>query len=268
MALSELYKGEEEIIIMPEEIPELKQPEFYINLATLKHVISQVNVLVDEATFEVNPEGITFRGMDPSHVALIDITMPYECFLKFEQNIKPTKFGIMVDTFLKVLRNFDKKDTLETKILDGHIALRSPSFFTSQRLIEFSSYGCPLPKLNFNAELELGKDALKKIIGIQSVSEYVMIESKEQHMGAFLVSGKGDLGEANSLVQAEQMIVKEESKTTYSLNYLVKLFKNIIRDMPKYGTVTLSYSTKMPLKLSYKINGVSIDYYLAPRVSD
>ena len=36
-----------------------------------KAVISAVSTLVEEATFEATVEGISFRGMDPSHVALM-----------------------------------------------------------------------------------------------------------------------------------------------------------------------------------------------------
>ena len=42
----------------------------------LKAIISAISTLVEEATFVANAEGITFRGMDPSHVALIDISWP------------------------------------------------------------------------------------------------------------------------------------------------------------------------------------------------
>ncbi len=41
-----------------------------------KAVISAISTLVEEATFEATVEGISFRGMDPSHVALIDISWP------------------------------------------------------------------------------------------------------------------------------------------------------------------------------------------------
>ncbi|MCH7649413.1 MAG: DNA polymerase sliding clamp, partial [Thaumarchaeota archaeon] len=40
----------------------------------LKAIISAISTLVEEATFVATAEGITFRGTDPSHVALIDIS--------------------------------------------------------------------------------------------------------------------------------------------------------------------------------------------------
>ena len=45
-----------------------------------KAIISAISTLVEEATFEATVEGISFRGMDPSHVALIDINWPNSAF--------------------------------------------------------------------------------------------------------------------------------------------------------------------------------------------
>jgi len=53
----------------------LHQPEF-------EQVVKSISTIVEEATFNVSPEGITFRGMDPSHVALIDISLPNAMFEK------------------------------------------------------------------------------------------------------------------------------------------------------------------------------------------
>ena len=39
-----------------------------------KAVISAISTLVEEATFESTVEGISFRGMDPSHVASVSYT--------------------------------------------------------------------------------------------------------------------------------------------------------------------------------------------------
>ncbi|HXQ91707.1 MAG TPA: hypothetical protein VN739_01780, partial [Nitrososphaerales archaeon] len=48
-----------------------------------KAVTSAIQTLVEEATFDVTADGITFRAMDPSHVALIDLFWPSADFQKF-----------------------------------------------------------------------------------------------------------------------------------------------------------------------------------------
>ena len=59
----------------------------------LKAIISAISTVVEEATFVANSEGITFRGMDPSHVALIDISWPNSAFEKYECD-SDLKFGV------------------------------------------------------------------------------------------------------------------------------------------------------------------------------
>ena len=58
-----------------------------------KAVSSAISTLVDEATFEASAEGISFRGMDPSHVALIDISWPNTTFDVYECD-SSIKFGV------------------------------------------------------------------------------------------------------------------------------------------------------------------------------
>ncbi|MGH9993008.1 MAG: proliferating cell nuclear antigen (pcna), partial [Nitrososphaera sp.] len=84
-------------------------------------------------------------------------------------------------------------------------------------------------------------------------------------------AGRGDSGEADVSLEAgneglEELMVKEESKATYSLDYLSKITKAVV---PMGGSVTAEYSSKMPLRLEFKIANVGrIHFYLAPRVTD
>ena len=64
----------------------------------------------------------------------------------------------------------------------------------------------------------------------------------------------------------EELVVKEESKATYSLDYLSKITKAVVS---MGGSVSAEYSSKMPLRLEFKIANVGrIHFYLAPRVQD
>ena len=68
-----------------------------------KAVISAVSTLVEEATFEATIEGISFRGMDPSHVALIDISWPNSAFEKYDCD-GDIKFGVRIDELSKLIK--------------------------------------------------------------------------------------------------------------------------------------------------------------------
>ena len=46
----------------------------------LKDMMGAISILVDEATFDLTPEGITLRAMDPSRVAMVDFEWPKTVF--------------------------------------------------------------------------------------------------------------------------------------------------------------------------------------------
>jgi len=53
------------------------------NISEWKAVSNAISELVEDAIFIVNNEKLTFRGMDKSNMALLDITFPKKSFIKF-----------------------------------------------------------------------------------------------------------------------------------------------------------------------------------------
>lgn len=237
-----------------------------------KIINSAISTIVDEATFEATSEGISFRGMDPSHVALIDVFWPNTAFDSYECDSE-LKFGVRISEFSKLIKRTDKKDELEVSISGQDVLkIKTSGSYKREykmRLIESSSGSTPLPKLSFNSKLVLSLSAFDKILSdIEVVSEYVEIESFPERI-EFL--GKSDTGEAMVTMEAsseglEEIEVKEESKATYSLDYLLKIVKSV----SSVGiAAAIEYSTKMPIRLEFRIANIGrIHFYLAPRVQD
>jgi proliferating cell nuclear antigen len=237
-----------------------------------KAVTSAISTLVDEATFEATAQGISFRGMDPSHVALIDINWPNSSFNLFECDTA-VKFGVRVDEFSRLIKRADKKDAVEITIgEDSMLHIKINNNYRKEykmRLIESSPSSTPLPKLNFNCKIVLTAVAFDKILSdVQVISEYILIESKQQQVK---FSGRGDAGEADIILDSgseglEEVAIQQECKATYSLDYLSKITKAVI---VAGGSVAAEYSSKMPLRLEFRVANVGrIHFYLAPRVQD
>ena len=85
-----------------------------------KAVTSAISTLVDEATFEATVEGLSFRGMDPSHVALIDISWPNSAFDGYECD-SALKFGVRIDEFSKLMKRAEKKDAVEVSVEENSL---------------------------------------------------------------------------------------------------------------------------------------------------
>ncbi|MEJ2259402.1 MAG: proliferating cell nuclear antigen (pcna) [Nitrosopumilaceae archaeon] len=160
----------------------------------LKAIISAISTLVEEATFVATSEGITFRGMDPSHVALIDISWPNSAFEKYECD-SDIKFGVRIDEFSKLIKRADKKDSIEINISEQNMLLvtvgKNKKY--KMRLIESSATDTPLPKIPYNSKITLSSSMFDKILGdVQVVSDYLTIHTADSKAD---FSGKGDSGE-------------------------------------------------------------------------
>ncbi len=234
----------------------------------LKAIISAISTLVEEATFVANAEGITFRGMDPSHVALIDISWPNSAFENYECD-SDIKFGVRIDEFSKIIKRADKKDSIEISISDQNMLLVAVGKNKKYkiRLIEISATDTPLPKIPYDSKIILSSSKFDKILGdVNVVSDYLTIHTSDSKAD---FSGKGDSGEVmidldKDDESVEEVSSKEDSTGTYSLGYLNPVIKAVGTTA---GSVTCEFSSAKPLRIEFKVANIGrIHFYLAPRV--
>jgi proliferating cell nuclear antigen len=238
-----------------------------------KAVTASIQTLVEEATFDISNEGITFRAMDPSHVALVDLFWPSQGFEKFECE-KADKFTVRVEDFVKLIRRADAKDSIEiSRHGSDSLVLKLGSKREFElHLIESNQGSTPLPKLTFDSKFTIVEPAFERVLNdISVVSNHISIEtSKEQ----ILFSGKGDTGKASDILEKgnndlPELDVQKEAKATYSIEYLLKITKAA---GSASDIVNLEYSSKMPLRMEFKLGEAGkngrIHFYLAPRVQE
>ncbi|MEC7711615.1 MAG: proliferating cell nuclear antigen (pcna) [Thermoproteota archaeon] len=233
-----------------------------------KAVISSITTLVEEATFEATVEGITFRGMDPSHVALIDISWPNSAFEKYNCD-SDIKFGVRVDEFSKVIKRAEKNESIEISISDDNMLqiLIGKNKKWSMRLIEGSASDTPLPKISYDSKIGLSSSTFDKILGdIDVVSDYLSIKTATNNAE---FSGKGDSGEAvinfeKGMEGLEEITVNQECIGTYSLEYLNPIVKAMGNTS---DSIICEFSSGKPLRIEFKVSNIGrIHFYLAPRV--
>jgi proliferating cell nuclear antigen len=238
-----------------------------------KAVAAAVKTLVEEATFEASGEGLSFRAMDPSHVALVDLAWPQVAFEKYECD-KPFKFSLRVEDLVKLVGRSDTKDSVEiASTEEDAIMMKFTNGYKREftiHLIESTGGTAPLPKLEFDTKATLTKTIFEKVLSdISVVSDQVTIIASKDKLS---FSGKSDVGAASiQLVKNDADVldlqVNAESKATYSIDYLVGITKAVggVSD-----TLLAEFSTKKPIRLEFKLNdqGARAHYFLAPRVSD
>jgi DNA polymerase III sliding clamp (beta) subunit (PCNA family) len=122
-----------------------------------KTVSSIIMAIVDEAYFEAGSNALSFRSMDPSHIALVDVIWPDSDFEEYKCH-STIKFGFRISEFAKIIKRSNSNDPIEVGIKDNCLCIRSTgSYILSYKvnLIESSgSNTSPLPQLSFDSKME------------------------------------------------------------------------------------------------------------------
>jgi len=241
------------------------------NVGEWKAILNAIGDIVEEAMFVVNTDGISFRGMDPAHVALLDITFPKSSFDHFES--QTSFFGIRTDDLKTIFNTAANTDIVELKIEDeGFIKVSVTGSLNMEynlRLIQKQEVNTPIPKIECNAKVSLEPNTLSRIIlNIERISEYLTINCNQKGLE---FSGQSDIGNGKiSLDKESTDLIKHElsqdSLAEYSLEYMGK----IIRSIGKASKiVNMEYADKKLLHLLFEMpSNAKAEYYLAPRIKD
>lgn len=253
-------------------------------------VSSAIMTIIDEALFDAGPEGITFRSMDPSHIALVDINWPSSAFEQYHCS-STMKFGVRIDEFSKIIKRANPNDSIEIGIQDNNslnVKTSGRGYLRNykMRLIESTgNVSSPLPQMTFNSKIIIGIAALDKILNdVGVISDKITIDTSSNSISnnktTAIFSGNSDRGEARIIMQRDnddknkveslqEITAKENSKSTYNIDFISKIIR-AIGNQSSSNLVTIEYSSNKPLRLEFLLLSgmVRIQFYLAPRVQD
>lgn len=237
----------------------------------LRDMVTSISILVDEATFKLDPEGMKLRAMDPSRVAMIDFEWPKTIFEEYTCT-EPTKMCINITELLKLLKRAGKDEVLELSLdektgkLQVKISGKYLRNFTMPTL-EASEDEVPTPKITFNVKVKATTEGLKQAIeDAQLVSDHVKIEADPEKI---VLTAAGDLMGATITLQKGSDTVldleaKEPSKATFSLSYLYEIIKAASATS---DIATLEFSSDMPIRLDFQqTREGKLSFFLAPRI--
>jgi proliferating cell nuclear antigen len=237
----------------------------------LRDMTAAISILVDEATFKIEPEGLKLRAMDPSRVAMIDFEWPKTIFEEYTCEV-PSKMCINISELLKLLKRAGKDEAVELSLDDktGRLQIKITGKYTrtfNMPTLEASEEEVPTPKIAFNIKAKTTTQGLSQAIeDAQLVSDHVRIEAGAQQL---VLNASGDLMGATITLQKGSdtlmdLDAKENSKATFSLSYLSEIIKTASATS---DIATLEFSTDMPIKIDFQqIKEGKLTFFLAPRI--
>jgi proliferating cell nuclear antigen len=237
----------------------------------LRDMATAISILVDEATFKIDPEGLKLRAMDSSRVAMIDFEWPKTLFQEYVAS-EPTKVCLNISELLKLLKRAGKDEAVELSMDEktGRLLVTITGKYSrhfTMPTLEASEEEVPTPKIVFSVKAKTTTSGLSQAIeDAQLVSDHVRIEAEPDKL---TLSATGDLmGATITLPKGSDALldleVKENAKATFSLSYL----SEIIRAAAATSEIaTLEFSTDMPVKIDFQqAKEGKLTFFLAPRI--
>jgi len=237
----------------------------------LRDMATAISILVDEATFKIDAEGLKLRAMDPSRVAMIDFEWPKSLFQEYVST-EPTKICLNISELLKLLKRAGKEEAVELALDEktGRLLVTITGKYNrnfTMPTLEASEEEVPTPKISFNVKAKTTTHGLSQAIeDAQLVSDHVRIEAEPDKM---TLNASGDLMGATIVLQKGNdalldLEVKENAKATFSLSYLSEIIKAASATS---DIATLEFSSDMPVRIDFQqIKEGKLTFFLAPRI--
>lgn len=242
-------------------------PMFDVTIKTdaLVASVRAMSAIIDEACFEITPDGIVARAVDPANSAMVSIDIPKKVFTEYDAT--EAELGIDLARFIEILGMSEKGGEVELKLnSETHrldISMDDLSYTMS--LLDPSTLrkSPQIPELNLPAEITVSATAFKRMVKAGAMVGDNMWFGVQDN--AFFMEADGDGDNVRlDLTEPELIsIVSADVKSMYSLDYLSGISKGI-------GTsseVVINLGRDLPLVIDFSpYDGCYTTYVLAPRI--
>jgi proliferating cell nuclear antigen len=245
---------------------------------TLQDLAKTIAVIVDEATLQLTPEGLTFHDLDRSNVAMLTVNMPKTVFAEYHCP-ETTQVSFNLTEFLKLLNRAGKDDkvTLE-RAADGKLCLTITEHFASEQAgkpkirrfilptLESVAEAKPAINLPFKSKAKVTvKSLLESVEDARIVNDFLYINFDKDKLG---FSSHGDLMDADSILETGnpallELATEAPAKACYSIFYLSEILK---AGQALSSIAILELNTDHPVKIDFVMQEGSVVFVLAPRI--
>ena len=245
----------------------LTESEFFKNL------VASLQIIIDEAVFNLSPDEISFRAWDPSRVAMVNCVLPKSTFEDYTCD-QPTKICLSLSEISKFLKGTKGNEPLEISLerndlITFQVAREYRKVFNLSILAIKEEEEPSLPSLSFDAKLRITSPCFKRMVeDVATMSDHIRIKASENDL---TFNGVGDFGNVElTLVKGSENLLNFEVGKVSSASYSANILLQIVREASSCSDVIgLEFSTKFPLKLDFELpQQGQLVYFLAPRVEE
>ena len=253
--------------------------EFALKMSVLQAFVNILASVVDEFKVVATAEGWRARAVDPAHVAMVDINLPWEAFGIYKIKDGETTLGLDVDKIKEVLKLQSNEDDPTIRIREsvsidgkdtGHILVSVGNVTRKMPLIDTAGFSDPkIPVFNLAASVDVPvSEVLRGLKAAKQVSDHIAVVLDPQK--GFAIIGEGDTDSSELIIPADDDMIrgdftaKEKVRSLFPLDYL----NNMVGALPANGgKIHLEVGNDYPVRMTAAIpGGPSVRMLLAPRI--
>jgi len=206
-------------------------------------ILKGLEVLVSEARFHFQEQGLHSRAVDPANVAMVIVDVPRENLEAY--SIDEEKTVGEDETTLKV--KFGSV-VYSVSLIDPSAIRKEPK----------------IPNLELPAKIVLDAGEFKKAItAADKISDHVVFRTDET---GFYIEAEGDVDKIAFHMSEAELIEfnKAEARSMFSVEYL----KEFVKIAGSGDLLTIYLGTNYPVRLVFEVAGgkARVEYILAPRM--
>ena len=233
-----------------------------------------------EGNFDISENGITLQGVDPSFVALIQLSLRADGFSSFRAD-HPISLGLNLEQICKVLKCASQGDAVYLKCADARDVLEITFKSDSEervsnfkvRLLEIDADAFGVPAVTYSSVVKMPSNEFQRIVReLNNISDTVAITidtdgvkfAADSHTSSAEIHIKPTSGSADE-GQRVQVKVEEKLKQILALRHLNSFAKaSVVSD-----SVVLMISEGVPFVCEYKISNLGhLRFFLAPKIEE
>lgn len=234
-----------------------------------KRIIEALAALITEAEFIVDENGLTLKATDPSQISMVDFSLPKSAFKNFDAKEK-AKIGLDLTQMKEIMARSKASDSIALSLGEEKPILTITFKGNSTRnfsipLLDVSAGDMPTPKIEFDAEVKLRAEVLLDAIKDASlISSHITLGVTASSFIARASSTKGTID--NETTKEEKSLLDLKANSECSSMFPIDYLQNMLKGCAADTELTLFLKSDAPIKMSYKVSGAELTYFLAPRI--
>lgn len=258
------------MIPKPKETKNMIEFEAMISAKVLKHAITVLRRVNDEAVFEINENGLMCQLVDASNSRMVQVKLFGDVWDLNTYVGEAHKVGIDLDRMTSILKRATAKDEIHISGSDVVWYFTRGIHQRSTQLLDPKQMRKPptCPELLHTVKVTLSGKEFKEIVAeADDVGEFLRLNTHPSMIDGCVFESqskhkKPDTYRAVLPTDRIGMCGDDSTEALYSSDYL----HGIAADIKASDEVTWRFATNLPCEIEYIRDGCEVSHMLAPRI--